>query len=255
MYILNSSNASQKDYDLEVRGANPLDKQLWIVHGGVETLDASITKRFCLQNMYSKIRVHAQSRVLSKLELATTKKPITNLWNGIDVNRRRKSNIPCKERQWTMQAAFWQSNTSEEGRFSWVIIGLKCSENGYFNLGGHFEASPLIAIFPTPASMASLSSFSFLSFSDVLSSVCCLLAVAEGSSSRGPALIHGWLRHWAAVGLFSGTKSSIGMRKSAMSVASCSLKSYFSINTLLRGQKRNRRICLKSPYLLKKSLE
>ncbi len=115
--------------------------------------------------------------------------------------------------------------------------------------------APLMAIFPTPTSIASLSSFS-LFFSDSLSSVAssCISSM-EGLRSRGPPLIHGWLRHWAAVGLFSGAKSSNGRRKSARSFASCSLNSYFSKSTLLRGQKRIRRMCLKSPYLLKKSRE
>lgn len=115
-----------------------------------------------------------------------------------------------------------------------------------------FEA-PSITMLPIPTSIASLSSFSIFFLSEIPSTDG--VSTEEGWRSWGPPLIHGWVRHWAAVGRFSGTKSSIGTRKSAMSFASCSLKSYFSMSTLLRGQKRRRRMCLKSPYLLKKSRE
>ena len=116
--------------------------------------------------------------------------------------------------------------------------------------------SVLIAMFPIPTSMASLSSSSLLFFSEfTVSSACDCIDGSEGSERRGPELIHGCSRHWAAVGRFSGTKSSMGSRKSAKALASCSLNSYFSLRTLFRGQKRNRRMCLRSPYLLKKSRE
>lgn len=116
-----------------------------------------------------------------------------------------------------------------------------------------FEA-PSITMFPIPTSIASLSYLSLFVLSETPSADWVSTA-EEGWRSWGPAQIHGCIRHWAAVGRFSGTKSSIGTRKSAMSFASWSLKSYFSVSTLLRGQKRRRRMCLKSPYLLKKSRE
>ena len=110
---------------------------------------------------------------------------------------------------------------------------------------------PSIAMFPIPISIASLSSFSLILVEAFWSLGWFWWVDSEDSRILGTELNHGWLRHCAAVGLFSGAKSNKGTRKSAMSLASCSLKSYFSVNTLLRGQKRNWRICLNSPYLLK----
>lgn len=116
--------------------------------------------------------------------------------------------------------------------------------------------SEFMAMFPMPTSIASLSSFSLFFFSEMTLPASWFSSEGiDGSKRRGPALIHGWRRHWAAVGRFSGKKSRIEIRKSVMSFASCSLKSYFSSRTLFSGQKRNRRMCLKSPYLLKKSRE
>lgn len=117
--------------------------------------------------------------------------------------------------------------------------------------------SELMAILPIPASMASLSSLSLCFWSEIAVSATGLWLEEgnDGSKRRGPALIHGCSRHWPAVGRFSGTKSRMGIKKSLKSFASFSLKSYFSMRTLFKGQNRNRRMCLKSPYLLKKSRE
>ena len=65
---------------------------------------------------------------------------------------------------------------------------------GEFSTGWEFLAAyqaPFTAMFANPTSIASLSYFSLLLFSDRDSSVASsLISATEGSRSRGPALIH-----------------------------------------------------------------
>ena len=45
----------------------------------------------------------------------------------------------------------------------------------------------------------------------------------------------------------------MGIRKSDIAAASASAKPYFSVSTSLRGQNLSDRMCLSSPFLVKKS--
>ena len=62
----------------------------------------------------------------------------------------------------------------------------------------------------------------------------CQKSVAWTVSSTSSSASHGCRKHCSAVALFAGSKSSIGIRKSAISKALRSSQRYFSTNTSIR---------------------
>ena len=78
--------------------------------------------------------------------------------------------------------------------------------------------------------------------------------LVDRSSDRSPHGRHtsgrrsqGWFKHWPAVARLVGSKASIGMRKSAKSLASCRSYSYLSTRTSHRLHGLSLAMCRSSP--------